>query len=267
MNCSVCGAEHSLAAMYCRACDDKLVGWFGEIPGLLDQLEITITRQDRLTAGSAPTTGTKERPLPFNEKAAEVRNDLLIILDYWARQVLAFDARITPDGPTACRWMLDYMGRVRTHERAARLHHQVRVGVSSALRAIDRPAERVFAGPCMAVMGDIECREDLYARPGAETVRCRLCRSEHDVAARREWMLGQVRNESADAALMASILNQLGFAIHSSTIRRYASEERLEVVGTDSNSTPKYLIGQVIDVFFEKKERRGKKSAPKVLTN
>ncbi len=248
----------------CFGCERRLAGWLRAIPDLLEDLEITITRQDHI--GSSRVGGkSSETPLMFNERASKAKTDLIFALRYWSAQMGRTWRRLTPE--EYAHFLVTHMHAVRIYEDAGELYREVDRAVRKARQAIDRPAERVFAGPCNTEVqgfgGTAFCSADLYARPGKSVVVCRECGTEHDVPTRREWMLSEVRNYDADAALMSSILAGLGFKIDASTIRRYGAEGLLSVMGVGPNGAARYNIGQVLDTFAVKQERKksGKKSA------
>lgn len=259
MTCSVCGGEARRGIQFCRTCDGRLTAWLREIPDLFIQLDITITRQDRFSVGREGGRSAT-RPLPFNEGASNARADLDLALVNAAKLLGGMaDLSLGLSG-----WLIDEADRIRTHLASAAIYAEIEQGVKRARRAIDRPAEKVFAGPCnteiSAYGGVAWCVEDLYALPGKETVTCRVCGTEHDVQSRREWMLAQLHDEEVDAGLMASTLTQLGFRIHSATIRRYAADGLL-TVASRVNGTPRYRIGEVLNVFLVKKSQQGRKKS------
>src|SRR5690242_11076732 len=81
--CAVCSAPTGDAGALCRTHTEKLVEDLRDVPHLVDELDITITRQDRVTTGSR-VGRSAERPLAFNEHAAEKRSELWTTLHAWA---------------------------------------------------------------------------------------------------------------------------------------------------------------------------------------
>lgn len=240
MSCVVCTATAPEGIQFCSACDARLLDHLLSIPELLEDLLITETRQDKI--GSSNGGGGKSGiiPLPFNEQAAVAANRLHYVLGYW--QCDAEDMPI-----------------LRTHPGALQLWLDIDSAVRQGRKVIDRPGDRVFAGPCSTKGVDGLCMADLYARPGKAVVACRNCGAEHDVQSRRDWMLATIHDQTADAGLLASILTALGLKLHSSTIHKYAGDGLLEVKERDAKGTALYRIGDVLEIFYAKKARQGKK--------
>lgn len=257
MDCSTCDKPCPDTITICSACEARLVGWLREVPWLLDELEVTITRQDRVVEKQPGKSN--EKPMMFNDRASDARDELLRTLRFYAN-AHGWQGTRNPDV-----YLLGQMHAIRICDpkRSRILYHDINEDVHAAKQAIDRPADKVFAGPCnteyRGLGGTAICSADLYAREGKATVRCRECGAEHDVQARREWMLKEVRNYEADAGLMASILTGLGFKIDSSTIRKYGADNLIEVRGKSATGAAKYNIGQVLDTFAVKQEGRRRK--------
>jgi hypothetical protein len=69
----------------------RLLDLLREIPELVEEVAITISRQDRLGSGGGAQINPnsyRERPVFFNEKAADVANDLRVVLVSWVGYVL-----------------------------------------------------------------------------------------------------------------------------------------------------------------------------------
>lgn len=72
----------------CKADRMMLHKILGEIPGLVDELSITVTRQDRTGKGGMKiSSGSDEQPIPFNVGASEAGDYLRNELNTWARLV------------------------------------------------------------------------------------------------------------------------------------------------------------------------------------
>src|SRR3954469_11779790 len=70
-------------AHICGACAGQLERDLGDIPGLVDQLDVTLSRQASGGAG-----GGSERPLPFDPRASEALDGLRTTLVGWTRVLL-----------------------------------------------------------------------------------------------------------------------------------------------------------------------------------
>lgn len=165
-------------------------------------------------------------------------------------------------------WILNPIDRhvewIRHQRAASEVADEIGYAVRIMRQAIDRPGERWYAGPCgddsvaqrvvAAVFGTPSpCREELYALPYAETVTCRECGAEYDLAERREWLLNSTADHFAHASLIAQALPALGIpgepAKLAARIRTAGSRGRLIVRWRDPLGRPQYRIGDVVDLI------------------
>src|SRR5690606_39513597 len=107
------------------------------------------------------------------------------------------------DGPSStpqsmAAWLTQRLQRLTAHPAAPEAHGEICGAVRAAQSAVDRPAERQFAGRCPG------CGAALYARPGAAQVRCRDCDAQPlDVEAQREAMLAATADQLMTAVQAA----------------------------------------------------------------
>jgi hypothetical protein len=225
----------------CGACWEALAVRLREVPGLVDELETTITRQDKLTANRVGSRGT-ETPLPFNGAASMAKTHLRYFLGSWARDVAERSGGRLPAWPRervateAAMWLLDHQHAVRHHPAADDLCEELSESVWAAVRAIDRPAERVFAGWCCTA---------LYARPGADTVTCRVCETEQAVDEARRGLLALMPDQKGSSTEVSGWLALAGVRVPSGTIRRWAHEGRIPRHGGA------YRVGDVLGVVSD----------------
>lgn len=93
--------------------------------------------------------------------------------------------------PELLQWLAGRMEWARHQQWAVECLEELG-GLSRLIRrTVDAPTELVDAGQCWADTGAGPCQRWLTARPGAEVITCPDCRTPHDTAARREWMLQQ----------------------------------------------------------------------------
>lgn len=266
--CAVCTAPSGDDGLLCRTHSDDLLAELGQVPELLVELDITITRQSRTTAerhGSRSTT----TPLAWNEHASIRKAELWSTLGAWANDVtlLGEDERDRlvdvgfDDIAGVATWLVRNMRTMRQLEKAGDAHEEIIDAVRQARRAIDRPADRIFAGPCGAELEDEPgqfCREDLYGYPGKGYARCK-CGASHSMEVRRAWMLGQLEDLATHSGDLSIVLGGHGVQIGSSTIRKWAAAGRLHAVSTDNRGRKFYRIGDVLDLVYE---RGGRPAAP-----
>lgn len=183
----------------------------------------------------------------------------------------------------AARWLAehDQLEWLRHQREAAEAMAELREAAREVERIVDRPRDRWYAGPCWAELDDVDaedaggeskrCMVELYAAPGAKTVRCRDCGSEYDAAARKDWLLREARDALVHAELMARALTALGIEdVTPARVRGMARHGRLMAKGTNQAGDPTYRVGDVLDVIEEQERieaervrRREEKAARK----
>ena len=272
--CSVCSSPTGDGGRLCRTHTDDLHrdlqsllphwenrdGRRERVRGLVEELEVTITRQARITS-ERHGGRSAEHPLPWNLHASEKASDLNTTVNAWALDTsrLGEDERDQlaehhhSDTAAVAAWLTRNLHTLRHHQEAGQAYDELTNAIREARRAVDRPLERVFAGQCLEEHEDGRvCREDLYAAPGKAHATCRVCGARHDMAARREWMLSCIEDQVAYSGLLAGLVSNLGVQIGSSTIRRYASAGRIHAISVDAKRRPLYRIGDVLDVFLKR---------------
>jgi len=99
--------------------EEALASLLREIPGLVEDLAITLTRQDCLSAGgNRVAVGSDEQPLPINAIASEAHDFLRSTVASWVRHVWEYRAMewqpIEWASPNVCTW--DFIGPLRERE-------------------------------------------------------------------------------------------------------------------------------------------------------
>src|SRR6185437_4927623 len=132
------------------------------------------------------------------------------------------------------------MDRVRQHEAAGEILTEVTAAVRQAVRVIDRPAQRVYAGPC-------DCGTDLLTKPGRTLVSCPACGATYGIAERIEWMLSRLDDHRGTASYAAAILPGIGVNVTAAMIRSWHHRGRLEPrFGVEGVAQPRYRLGDII---------------------
>jgi len=214
------------------------------VKAVVDDLDITRSKQDVITDRHARVSGTREHPLGFRPAAAEAADLMHLTLAYWARIIAHSLGKTVRGGTTVglAMWLARYRETIRHHDGAADLLHQVRAAIGNARAVVDRPPERVYSGRC-------PCGGHLYARERAHQVACPACRKIYSVTERRSAMLAEVREHLATAAEIAAGIGELhGAQINRKTINKWSSRDRLIVRGYSIEGYPLFRIGDVLDL-------------------
>lgn len=207
-----CGRPMRDVLLLCDQCRWELEQALAEMPALIDDLMITLTRQARIVQRNGGRSA--EKPLPFHAKASELGDHARSVLVGWVR-VLAEDnaAHYPADNIEAISiWLVSRIDDLARHEAAADMWSEI-TGVANDIRRVtDRPPDRIYAGICGADIEDRpgwQCGEPLYAKPSAELVTCRACVTVHRVDKRRQQMLDALDGMLLTAAEIARLATYL----------------------------------------------------------
>lgn len=123
----------------------QLAELLDQVPFLVEQLAITICRQDRLGAGPRISRGKSAQPLPYNANASEAADALHDELTQWVRAVceqrnLTYDSR--NDTISLARWLRRWHIALALTEGSDTALHDIEAVILDARRAIDRPPPR-----------------------------------------------------------------------------------------------------------------------------
>lgn len=263
-----CGKPLRNNATICEDCADQVAEALTSVGALVDDLNVTLTRQDRIGGGGG---GTNERPLPFNVAASTQLGSLTKCLTRWASVIregrdMSVDCGRHP--AALAGWILPSVVWMQTHPEAPAFVDEITREVHRARHVIDRPAEKWYAGPCsdpVEVDGEtIECDIHLYARPGSMTVACpRPTRTgaphaRHDVSERRAWMLKAAEDYLETASTIARALSSMGQDVTKAKIAGYKARGKIAPHGTDADGHDLFRIGDVIDAVNDAAAKRTK---------
>lgn len=233
-----CACGHPVADGYvCQSCAYRLERALGDVPALADELEVVLIRQARF--GEHEGRRSAETPLPFNPTASEIGWVLQNTFSTWCRLIAEERGRTLPDRGTsaslAC-WLLAHVEWLRHHRAGPEAVDEMISAVNQVRRVIDRPPEKVYAGPCA------DCGGDMYGRVGAVTVECRPCGLEYDVAQMQDWMRKQVYGRNVTAREGAALLSRFGLEVTQGTIDKWHFRGRIANHGHDVEGRRLYLF-------------------------
>lgn len=264
--CEACGRPVADQAYVCSRCTEVVAADLARIIDLAPEVETTVAKLTKF--GGQLTAGSGERPLPFDAKAAERAEALKQTLARRARNVSLERGVPIPHSRgelgavVAARFLGAHLEWIRHRQEAAAVFADLREAARELERLVGRPTGLRYRGPCWADLGDVDevgdplqCQEILYARPGAEVVKCRFCGAEYNAEGRRQWLLDEARTTLAHAALIASALTALDVPIAVGTIYSWASRGRLVDHGTDQLGRPLYRVGDAIDLLSVPRRR------------
>lgn len=186
--CSVCGAP--CPRPVCGACVGKTRALLAAVPGLWDELAVTLTRQGK-TGSPGMGGGSVEPALPLHLGASTARHRLHGVLRVWVKHLSA-DARtagvrvmVTVGGVGALAGQLtEHLEWAAGRDWFPQFHASLKEEISAATRCVDTPPMMLTLGTC----GNDDCPEPLRAPEGAKTVECGACEAVWDVAEKRAWL-------------------------------------------------------------------------------
>lgn len=111
------------------------------------------------------------------------------------------------------------------------------------LDTVDVRTPGEYAGPCD------HCSLDMYARPGAKIVQCRLCGVDYERGPRRKKLLEQASNRLVTAAEASKSLALIGIDLPAERIRSWARPDRQLIVrvGRDrATGDPQYRMKDIL---------------------
>ena len=218
-----CKNCHGRAQVFlCPDCIAALDDLLHQMPWLLSQLEVTRTRQDKLTVGAV---GRGSNPSPINVGAMELAREIEGVLTEWVDTMCVAGLTFLPalsmpygvEGPLLpgwkrlprgysgsptqrISWLTHHLPEITRHELAGDFFSAIADLVGDPdhpdtkpgrlILAINR-SERLFAGTCPTIIGydregkPMECGVSLYGDSDQQTVVCARCQYEIDISRNR----------------------------------------------------------------------------------
>jgi hypothetical protein len=234
--CIRCTRPVATGMYACAACIQLTSDNMAFIETNANELDTTITRQDRVSAGTGGRASA-ETPLPLNLTASDIGSRLRNTLTTWVRVVAddlgtsieeAFPEPGRAEGPicggdgswcthASCRSMLPMARRITDREMAAWLRKRLktiahrewgpqafdelsRCAVELS-RAVDSPPPMISLGRCD------ECGTELRAHQEATFVRCGECRESYDVARRKDELVARAGHLNMTPVDLARVIS------------------------------------------------------------
>lgn len=162
-----------------RPSQAALIELLDQIPDLVDDLTIAITRQDRIAGGGPKTrNGSDEQPIPIGLHAMEAADLLHHTLTAWTNHVCEQRNYPRPrnDTLTLGRWLKQHMIALALTEGAEESLDEIQHAIRQARRATDRPRPRLAEQHEVELLDYVpltkkELRIAIKARTGAELHR------------------------------------------------------------------------------------------------
>lgn len=254
----------------CLGCAEKLVLNLSMIAGsdtllsLVEELDITITRTDCIGTASLGVLvgGGGETPQVFHPKASDLQGVLRSVTRYWGLTFRNLHPHLTwPGGERAdviARWMLLFPDLLSEHPHAGMMVTDIGSIVGRVFRVIDRPADRVFIGPCGGQISvDRQCDESLYGIAGRSHLRCRGCGVVWDLAERRADLKARAVDTLAPASDMVGFETVFGREVTADMLNSWKRRGMITTHGVDGRGRALFRVGDIQAVLDRRKQRKG----------
>lgn len=244
MKCLICTAPTD--AFACKSCADTTRKHLVDMAELLDPHALDQRRAGVRGISYAHIGGRSsgERPLPYNPRVGEAESLAYgTLFEIW-KQLVHDEPSLheqTPRHPSAAALAAWLATQVMDHLRFMPDCDDYFSDIADKHRAVvrlwDNPPDETFIGSCGALIEveggvDVTCTEAVYAERGRASVKCRRCRSEHDVAARYGELLARCADHLATLKEVAALLAPLhGERVRLRKLNYYVDRGRLKAKG------------------------------------
>lgn len=124
----------------------RLMDLLAEIPELVEDLAVTLTRQSRTGGGMKLHARKDAQPLPYDMHASEVADDLHNTVAAWVRHVCEYRGIAYAGGSGTAAlavWLRKHVTSLAMTEGCEEAPDEVAYAVARARQAMDRPPEEV----------------------------------------------------------------------------------------------------------------------------
>jgi len=252
-DCRNCRRDTDL--FLCQVCTKELGALLADLPWLLDQLEITVIRQDKLSTGVIGRSS--DNPSPINVGAMELSRNLRGQLGTIIRGLTEYRGAKIPHkvwtNSVMAEWLSHNVSSIQCSEDAGQIYREIRGGTENILAAIN-PFSRMYCGPCTSVTGrspsgdDIKCGKDLYAdRHNPEDIQCPQCNTW--INPREQLMITFKSRDLMSEKELIEAMRIVGEPVTEAVLDRWLRTNKLTVRG--------YMHrGQIIPEPFNKRDFR-----------
>lgn len=222
--CVVDGAPATMGN-FCSACVATLHAKVLEVPRLLHELDVTITKQARQTPGAGGSCN--ERPLVLNLAASSAAEEVRVCLRTIAHLGAVEGERIPVAARDLAPWAARHLVHAVRRPEIADAHADLLAALDQGWRSVDRAPERRVVGSC-------DCGGVLATARTAGEVRCPSCgvlwEVEEREQERNEKLLGLTVCTSDLVVLFRTVLGQ---RITAATVRKWVQRRQLRPVSVE----------------------------------
>jgi hypothetical protein len=224
--CPSCGCAQS-QGLLCHDDTAAVETMLAAVPQLVEQLEVAISKQAKVSTGGKAGKGSAHERSPVNWGVVAVRDALLVELAIWG----------------------DDIDAIRRHPQAAEIVSGIGRVVKDAYQAIDRMMDRKYLGKCEHKIDGLRCQQELWVRQSAKEVRCKGCGYEHNVADRRLDMLEMAEDQICTPREASTYIGEVGgIEVGHQRIRNYLDRKRI-VVRPSHDGVQRLRLGDLLQVL------------------
>lgn len=223
----------------CTGCVTKLHTTVLQVPRLLVELDVTITKQARQSvAGGA----SNERPLVLNLAASEAAGQVRMWLRAVAHLTVVRGEPVPVEMRELAAWTARRLSVAARHPEIADYSLGLLGAVAEGGRCIDRVPSRSVIGLC-------ECGMALADSRSEGTITCRSCGNRYEIS---EWI--SYRNRKAldvvatPTEICAYFARAFDVKLTDNEIRRWKRNGHLHPV-EETPTRRKYRVGDVVDTW------------------
>lgn len=246
MTCN-CGRETRDEAYVCDDDLGNLAKMLGELPWIVEQLDLTLTKARGIDYTALGGAAGSEVALPLDVRAMDASRALRQALVMWVR--FCDEEQVRHQSPleglpkddvvSMSRWLLWRVDGLGLSDMGWDAVSELTRAIGKCRMVIDRPAEKQYAGPC-------ECGRDLYAKPKAKVTRCRSCEREYDVEEMRDWMRKATEGRLVTALEGSTLLGRFDLPTAQKTIDSWHDRKRVVDHGKSPDGRWLYLMSDLI---------------------
>lgn len=213
--------------------------------------------------------GTNGKPLR-RSRIDRIETDLTVAVRTWIARLHSVDVDAPRSVATGhvlargCTWLLWHVSDLATHSLAAEAVSAFESVADRLEKLVDRPQDRVYVGPCWAKdENGVECVADLWAKPGAASVTCRVCGHTVGVEDRKAWLAEHLEEVDLTATDCSRAMATIGLTVTVSQITMWATRglESRGRVNLGERSLALYRVGDVMLLAYKAAEDPRRKKA------
>lgn len=213
--CPVCESPLYDNATICNACRNYLETCLLEVGRLMNDLDVTLTKQSQTRSHQA-STELDPTPTPFHVGASKVGQDLRATMAAWCALVRdgtghAFTRKPSPVNLAA--YLVVHLPWLAHHEAAPDAYNEVTAACQAIEKVIDIDPGTRIVGICGHETEDGPCPQTVWAHLYAATVQCMSCGQLWDVRERRLESYAHAYTTAATATTITRAFMVDGIAI------------------------------------------------------